>query len=257
MPQTIIEGPTRTPVPFGLFSVLTFPTGNERWEMGATWEGVTCGLLNGLGPLDCQLDEGDDTGLPREYANTRGWGEAEAFGVYGSYQCAPVGYSFADAANMAGEDLTLHEEATVEDILWHGHYGQAGLTTIESFGDFDLKTAFAEVEHRMAREYGSQGVIHVPRRLGLLALSDGVLEVKGQRLSTKLGTPVVAGSGYSETDSKIVGVPPMVARRSEIIPLGDPTEMFDRGQNLVTTVAERSYLIGYDPCEPYAAGITL
>lgn len=261
MPQAIIQGPTRTPVPYGLFSVLTFPTGaGERWQMGAGWEGATCGLLNGLGPLECEAPDpetGDSNveGVPREFAVTRDWSEAETFAVYGSFQCAPVGYDVGDAQTKAGEDLAWHEEATVEDIIWHGHYGQFALNSVTPFGDFGVEEAVAELEHRAAREYGVQGVIHMPRRLALMA--EGVLDMRNNRLTTKFGTPVVAGSGYGVEDNLIVVTPPMVSRRGEILSLGDPMQNFDRGQNLVTTVAERDYLIGYDTCEPFAAGITL
>lgn len=256
MPNAIIASPQRTPVPFGLFSVLTF-SNNERWENGATFEGATCGLLNRFGPLGCE-DESVD-GLPRTY-DDRGitWGEAKAFSVYGTFQCAPVGYSLGDAEDRAMADLVLHEEATVEDILWHGHYGVEALESVESIGPMSIVDAVAELEHRGAREYGVQGVIHLPRSTAMRAMVAGVLKTSGQRLMTELGTPVVAGAGYGTVDGadRIVLTPPMVGRRSEAYPLGEAENLFDRGQNLMTTVAERDYLIGYDTCQPFAAELT-
>lgn len=260
MPNAIIASPQRTPVPFGLFSVLTFSNAaNERWENGATFEGATCGLLNGFGPLGCE-DESVN-GLPRTY-DDRGilWGEAQAFSVYGTFQCAPVGYSLTDAEDRAVADLVLHEEATVEDILWHGHHGVEALESVESIGSMSLVEAVAELEHRGAREYGAQGVIHMPRSTAMRAIAKGVLKTSGQRLTTELGTPVVAGAGYGTVDGtandRIVITPPMVGRRSEAYPLGEAENLFDRGQNLMTTVAERDYLIGYDTCQPFAAEVT-
>ena len=261
MPNAIIASPQRTPVPFGLFSVLTFSNNaNERWENGATFEGATCGLLNGMGPLECEEELVD--GLPRTY-DDRGilWGEAKAFSVYGSFQCAPVGYSLGDAEDRAVADLVLHEEATVEDILWHGHYGVEALESVASIGSMSIVEAVAELEHRGAREYGAQGVIHMPRSTALRAIAEGVLKTSGQRLTTELGTPVAAGAGYGTVDGtatdRIVITPPMVGRRSEAYSLGDSINMFDRDHNLMTSVAERDYLIGYDTCQPFAAEVTI
>lgn len=254
MPNAIIASPQRTPVSFGLFSALAFenPAG-ERWENGATFEGGTCGLLNGFGPLECEVD---DT-LTRTY-DDRGitWGTATAFSVYGSFQCAPVGYSFEDAEDRAVSDLLTHEESTVEDILWHGHYGVEGLATVPTLGAAtSLTVALADLEQAGAKEYGVQGVIHMPRKFALMALGDNLLKVTGQRLVTQLGTPVVAGAGYAPEDNRIVITPTIAARRSEAYPLGETGNMFDREHNLLTTVAERDYLIGYDTCQPFAAEV--
>src|SRR3546814_5279082 len=116
--------------------------------------------------------------------------------------------------------------------------------------------AIAEAEAYIATNYGSLGVIHMCRQIAALALAEEALEVRGTRLFTRLGTPVVAGAGYPCTHpdsvtagSWIVATPALMLYRSEIFTATNrPGDLLDRGQNNLFGIAERRYLVGWDEC---------
>lgn len=262
-PAPLVDVPARLPLPFGLFSVLSFRAdAGVRWTNGVRWEAGTCAPARGIGDVDCDPATAT-TGLPKDLSFESNWGSASPFTVYGVWACSPVSASPERAEEFARAQLLAREEARVEQALWLGDLGNepnlAAEVTAAGAGAMvtgeDLTVAVGELELRLAQEYGSQGVIHAPRNLALRMLGAGVAEVSGGRVRTKLGTPVVAGSGYPD-QGRIIGTAPVFGWRSEVfVPSSASADLFDQRQNDLFAVAERSYLLAFDTCGVSAATI--
>lgn len=252
-PPAFVSGVTRTPAPFGLFSVVLFREGSpDRWESGVEFESLGCLTeFQGIGELDC--DTGTAEGLPKNL--TEGGleaGSAGTFMVYETYVCSPIGNSLEYAEQTARMRLEAREEIRVEQALSTGALGQS-----PNFADADevteldeapdLATAIAELEQVLASEYGAQGILHMSRKTASLAIGKGAIESSGQRLRTKLGTPVIAGGGY--TFEGIYATPAMFGYRSEILSSTNRAgDLLDRADNNLHGIAERNYLLAMDPC---------
>lgn len=251
-PKALVTGAPRTPLPYGLFSVVPFREGSpDRWESGVKFESIGCpGDLKGVGALDCD-DPSKTIGLPK-VLDEGGYdlGEADTFLVYEQYVCSPIGNTLSRAEEGARARLEAREEMRVEQALATGAFGQSPSFNDDSVIDLtadSLKLAFAKLEQTLATEYGSQGILHMSRFTATLAIEKGLVEVGNNRLRTKLGTPVIAGSGY-DFDG-IIATPAMFGYRSEVISssnrLGD---LLDKKVNDLYGIAERNYLLGMDEC---------
>lgn len=260
-PPALVAAPARTPLPFGLGSVIAWRTG-DRWESGVVWDALTCAPARGRGGPDCD-PEAEIIGMPKPLSEFEGPnfdGEATPFTVYGEFSCSPIGGGWGRAQEGADAHLVAREEARAEQALWYGDLGSVpnfvganGFGAPEELGAFTkAKRALAAVEQAIAENYGSQGVIHLSRAT---AIEIDAFEVRGGRLFTTLGTPVVAGTGYP--DGEIVGSPALFGYRSDIIPSSNRAgDLLDRGSNDLYAIAERTYVIGMDPCAVVHATFT-
>jgi len=254
-PPATTTGATRTALPFGLDSVLTFRE-SGRWEAGIQFETLPCDPAGGLGAPGCEEPDGVTTGIgfPKQIDSVGTLiGEADPFTVYGHYHCSIPSLDQATARVRASEHLTTREIARVEQALWTGDLGNSpslaseDTVTLPSAGP---AAALGALEAYIATNYGSLGVIHVDRATATVLISSAVVKVTGQRLTTHLGTPVVAGAGYPGTGPSGEGsgwayaTPALFGYRSEIF----PSDAVDTGHNDMTAVAERTYLVGFDPC---------
>lgn len=258
-PATVVDPIARTALPFGLFSAVTpRPIGNSRWENGVEWEPLNCGPASGIGDPDCD-PEVPTVGLPKSFPVPGGTDEADAFTIYGSYECSPIGHTLEFAQERATEHLLAREEARAEQAIWTGDLGNTpNFSTADTSASAAAspREAIAEAEQYIATEYGSLGVIHMCRLVASLALAEEALEVRGTRLFTRLGTPVIAGAGYPCTHPDgttagtfIVASPALMLYRSEIFtPTNRSGDLLDRGQNDLFGMAERRYLVGWDEC---------
>jgi hypothetical protein len=255
-PSAVVTGAPRQPLPYGLFSAFSLrPEGDGRWLNGVRWEVGTCDPANSIGAPWCAPDPVE--GLPKQLApNNVPFGEASPITIYGHYACSAMSNSFSEAQRLATEHLINREEAAVEDALWNGDLGMVpnfsganGYPAPMSAGAHDLEWhALAAVEQAIGEFYGSLGVIHMSRRTASLLLSKGSLESKGGRLYTELGTPVVAGAGYPDV-GEIVGTPALFGYQGNVFDSSArPGDLMDRGSNDMVAVAERTYVIGFDPC---------
>lgn len=259
-PATVVDPIARTALPFGLLSAVTpRPVGNSRWENGVVWEPLNCGPASGIGDPDCD-PEVPTVGLPKSFPVPGGTDEADAFTIYGSYECSPMGHTLEYAQERATEHLLAREEARAEQAIWTGDLGNfPNFTegTDSASGAQEPRLAIAEAEQYIATEYGSLGTIHMSRYLAAILLAEEALEVRGTRLFTRLGTPVIAGAGYPGTSPSgaagwwIVAAPALMLYRSEIFTATNrPGDLLDRGQNNLFGIAERRYLVGWDDCPP-------
>jgi hypothetical protein len=254
-PRGLVAGPVRTPLPYGLFSVVPFRDGSgDRWAAGVEWDldsPAADGGIGGLGPLLASQD--DMFGFPKKLeANGGGTAIADPFTVYGYFTCNPIGVGFDEAQRRATLNLNTFEEARVEQALWTGDLantpnfaGANGVDAPDAIGSFeDVNEAISRADAWLAKRYGSQGVIHLSKAQAALS-GFGVLSASGGRLTTKLGTPVVAGAGYG--DDAVIATPAVFGYRSEVIEAGGAQANFDRSTNTMTAIAERNYLIGFEP----------
>lgn len=258
-PAVVVEGPPRQPLPFGLFSVLTpRSVGDPHWQNGIEWEALSCDPASGIGDPDCDPETGT-TGLPKDISAGNALGLASPFTIYGHYSCTPVGHTIEYAQQRAVEHLLAREEARVEQALWTGDLDNAAFgdgATDVSDGATSVTEAVAALEVWLATEYGSLGVIHAPRDAATIAVREGSMEVRGNALYTALGTPVVAGAGYPSGGS-LYATPALLGYRSEPFPGASPASAgFDRRTNDILAVAERTYVIGWDPCGTAVATVT-
>lgn len=269
-PPALVNGAVRQPLPYGLFSTFSLRSaGADRWESGITFEAETCAKADGIAQIQCLPTA--TTGLPKNLVrNLPVPGVAAAFTVYGHFQCSPVGWSVDQAQERAVSHLKNREEARVEQAFWTSDLGnipslqrdagavQPAPTTVGT-GTSDIITGLGLLEDFIGDSYGSLGVIHLTRATATAALSRNALIVSGGRLVTLLGTPVVAGAGYPGTgpagQAAAAGTqwafasPALFGYRSDIFDSSDIAgDLFDRANNNLYAVAERSYLIGFDPC---------
>jgi hypothetical protein len=270
-PAALVEGVARTPLSYGLFSAVgPFRAGDrERWESGVQWEPLTCAPAEGIGDPACAPDA--TVGLPKSLDKNRApIGDATAFTIYGHDICNPVGgNNIVQAQGRATAHLVAREEARVEQALWTGDLGN--IPNLAGTGDapdpevlaggtaVSPDVAFALLEDYVAGEYGSLGVIHVTRGTATQAAARRLVEVRGARLQTVIGTPVVAGAGYPGTSPAGASAgagkawafasPAIFGYRSEVFTSSNrPGDLLDRSRNDLYAVAERTYLLGFDPC---------
>lgn len=253
-PPQVVTGAPRAPLPYGLFSILGFRGGEERWENGVVFEALTCATTGGRGAPDCD-PEVDVAGLPKVLEGGNGpLGEASPFTVYGHHTCSPIGSTFARAQELANQHLQVREEARVEQALWTGDLGNvpnfAGANDYAApvnLGTLTLWRAVSLLEQEIAARYGSLGVIHMSRENASRLMKEGDLVRQGGRLFTALGTPVVAGTGYAS--DRIVGTPALFGYRGDVFSSSNrPGDLLDRGTNDLYAIAERTYLVGFDEC---------
>jgi hypothetical protein len=267
-PPELVAGAPRVQLPFGMFSYLA-PRENstDHWQGGgATWEYLDPFTVEALGQV--QNPQSDTFGLPKNLDRTIDSGDDEvdpgftaglSFGVYGHFVATPVAWSPETVAARAVEVLLAFEERQVEHVFWTGSADNtpnlADPVSLGSFSTADVFVALGELETYIGDTYGSLGVMHMSRRNALMLLHNGTLVVSGSRLSTALGTPVVAGSGY--TSDVMKASPAIFGYRSEIFTSSDVRgDLLDKSQNNLYGIAERTYLLGFDPTGVAAVTIT-
>lgn len=261
MPAAIVAAPARTPLPFGLFSVVTFrDDGTDRWAAGVEMEDlIGCGPLTGVGHGGYCADPEDVTGLPLEFDQSgAGFAAASPFTIVGHHKCSPVGNA---GPSVAEARLLTFEERAVEHAFATGLLGNTptlrGATALTS-APVPAKTAVGLLEEWSATEYGTQGVIHAPRSVPATDFRQAGLAYR-----TPLGTPTVFGSGYdgSGPDGEpapagarwIYITPPLAAYRSVV----ETHQLFDPSVNDLIAYAQRDYLIGMNDCGVAAALVIL
>lgn len=275
-PPALVAGAARQALPYGLFSAVTFrsPT-SDRWEAGTESETLTCEPLAGIGPWQCDIPRDETEGLPKTIITSEGDpAAADVFTVYGTFVCSPVGWTPQRAQERSAELLMIREENRVEQAFWSGDLDNDP-NLVDSGTDLTAATAvpyltgLGMLEDHVATEYGSLGVIHMMRGAATYGLAVGALVSTGGRLTTKLGTPVVAGGGYPGTGPGALGAPAagtawlyitpaIFGYRTEIFTSSNrPGDLLDRSTNDLHAVSERSYLLGFDPCPVGAALVTL
>lgn len=268
----VVVGAGRQPFPYGLLSVLDLrPEGDRHWMNGVTWETLACGPVSGIGDPDCTPGESGETtatGLPKTFEPGVPFGEASAFGVIATFKCSPVGRSLSQAQDRAVAQLLAREENRVERALATGDLGNEpnflGADELLGGSASDPASVLGALEQYIADNYGSAGVIHASVEAASTLTQKGLVVTNGSAARTAgNGTRVVFGGGYGtdpDGDAPSAGeswayvTPPLFGYRSTMFTSSNrPGDLLDRGQNDLYAVAERTYLIGFDPCGVGAA----
>lgn len=252
-------GPPHVQNAYGLFSVVNFLMNDDRpyWEAGGiTWEAFKA-LLGAVG------EAGSTTGIPKDTTSDDRWFDeptASPFSVYGSFTATPIGLgNLAEIQARALDLLLAGEQARVEYELWTGtsggkpnlanNDGDSAAPAPTNLGSSTNPVEWvAMAEEFLANTYGNQGVIHMNRANAIRARAARAIEPKGSVMLTAAGTPVVVGTGYGS--DLVKASPAILGMRSEVFysqNRADAGDGLDVKQNNYYALAERTYLLGFDP----------
>lgn len=256
----VVEGQPRVSLPFGLFSTLTLREASDpHWANGIEWEAMTCDPASGIDDPDCETE------INKFFRESGVTGEATPFIVYGSAKCGtPGGRALQDSEAEAIAHLLAREEAQAEAQVWQRLALEA--TDVNTGGALSPLSALAALEDWLGQVYGSLGVISSSR--GVATLWSQYLTTSGSRLLTKVGTPVAAGGGFPGSSPAgaaptagefwAFASPALFGYRGQVFTSSDrPGDLLDRGKNDLYAVAERNYIVGFDPCGVGAVRVDL
>jgi len=279
--RQIVSGPSFSPLPYGLWDAAQKPgIDNPHWQHGITWEercdaGATtydeCIAVTGTGGAVPPAPENKADNVDQLF---RG---ATPFTVFAEYTCSPVGRTEAETNALASDALARVEGWWVERAVWTGTSG--GRTTVwphlasstelvdpqnitlQSAASVaatgDAAHALGAVEASLADCYHGQGVIHMaPEALPTFVAWDLVEEDNGV-LHTAAGNLVVVGTGYdgsspigtaaADQTSWIYATGAVFGYRSDMR-VTTLAESFNRAENTVHMLAERTYVLGFECC---------
>lgn len=255
--RLFVETTPRLQAPkYGLLSAATLTEGEQRWLAGGVEYFLPVDPTTVAGTdVECYA-EGTDLGrtIPRGLPA----GIGDPFEVYAGASCDLVGTSETELRQRAIDTLQAGEQQYVERHLW------SDLSPAIMTADTDtvvgtaasLALAMGELESWLYTTYASAGVIHLPRRLGVLADSLDVVRADGNVLRTKLGTPVVfgdypntgpAGTAPAAGSVWIAATGDVLVRRSSLDVLTDNAQSwYDPTTNNATAIVVRDYLVTFD-----------
>lgn len=284
-PRLNVAPPSFTPLPYGLLSSLWDQVrrpDDPHWTSGVTWESVCaqggttydeCWAVTGTGAAPAAGTKASTTSITR-----RG---ALPFTVYAEIDCSAVGF-WDRAQDLVSDALTQSEQWQVENAIWTGQAGgqpvvwprlasnapfvepTSGITlglgaTVVSGNSaaMDLVEGWGLLEQALADCYDGVGVIHAPRNLIAQAVHSNLIEDEGNRYRSAGGNLVVFGAGYRGTSPSgtatsgqtwIYATGAMFVYRGpqQIIPV---RASFDRAENTIKQMTERTYLVGWDCCQ--------
>jgi hypothetical protein len=232
-PRLPVDSPPFTASPFGLLSVVRFPSeSNGHWLNGITWSSRCLDASMGSTTYDECISVTGVGDLPEPSAKVdninvvdRG---ATPITAYVRFDCSPVGN--ADAAEVAASALAQSESWQVERAFWTGLVDNkvlafphlaANATLVDAqgitlqqaasvvvTGSFDAAAGLGLLESALAACYNGVGVVHVPVKAlptfdawGLIRRDgrDGTTGQLGRQLRTANGNLVAVGAGYPGT----------------------------------------------------------
>lgn len=277
--RPIVNPPAFTPLPYGLWDVAQHPAPPDHWQMGVTWidrcpDGDTtydeCIAVTGTGEAPPAPPAKTDN-VVQEF---RG---ATPFTVFAEFDCSPVG--LADAATIAAESLSRVEHSQIESAFWTGAAGgQPGIVLPHLAADaevldsndivlqsaatiavtgVDVAEGLGQLEQQLDQCYGGEGVIHIPRFALPTFVASLLVQVVDGELRTVSGNRVVVSGDYPGTSPAgaapasgtawVYATGPVFAYRSDVFAT-QLRDSFDRAENTVKMIAERTYVIGYSCC---------
>lgn len=276
-PRLRVQGPGYLPAPFGLLTAAqVIDNADAHFRNGVEWEPLCAPAATAtLSPCYPVLDpEGDpedriDADPPAKTASDAGGAvgltDGEAVTLYAVHTCARVGRDTQADQDRAGMLLTNGEVRALEAVLLNGET-EAGtlprsldaLATEVTDAASSIAYAVALIEDALYAADGGVGIVYMPRSLALLGLVDEVLRIDGQRLLTRLGTPVAAGTGFGapaadDASATIYGSGPLAVHRGGV----EFLDGFDRAVNRHTVIAERDYALTWGECAVVSATVDL
>lgn len=231
---------------------------SERWENGVAVYPYPCGPAK-------KFDQCSTTPVAKTAGTLAPPTDFGAFTVYLMSQCTMrgIGDDIDEFRRRARAGLEAYEHEQVEAEFWDGaiqpanpHLTSAGATVLNGGTATNLMNGLALLEGAIKRN----AVIHATRRLVTGWASQHLLTERGGRLETMLGTPIIAGSGYSGnppsgsaantgTQEFAYVTTPLRIRRSDLFMTPDtPAQALNRTLNDFAVYAERIYEVDFDQC---------
>nr|WP_297995315.1 hypothetical protein [uncultured Actinomyces sp.] len=256
-PKTRIEAPVTQRLRGGLFSKFApIEDSSIRWENGVTWEDVERADIGTIGQYQ---NPGTVKGLPKVLDKPKGVTveSMEPITVYATFRTTPLDHTSEEAVAIAAQRLAQYEEYAIESALWNGVGGQGpALIRAQEWannsGAQPAEGAWNAAE-KFAHTPGVAPTFHISRRLGSLLAARQYINVdpKTGDAYTIMGTPVVFGDGYPDTPPIIASTGPILIYRGDVFTSTNGAGGFDKGTNDLTAVAERQYVVAFNPDDAY------
>lgn len=256
-PKQRIGAPVTQRLRGGLFSKFApIEDSSIRWENGVTWEDVERADIGTIGQYQ---KPGVVAGLPKVLDKPKGVAieSMEPITVYATFRTTPLDHTPEEAVAIAAQRLAQYEEYAVESALWNGVGGRGpALKRAQEWAN-DAGAQPAEGAWNAAEKFahtpGVAPTFHISRRLGSLLAARQYINVdpKTGDAYTIMGTPVVFGDGYPDTPPIIASTGPILIYRGDVFTSTNGTGGFDKGTNALTAVAERQYVIAFNPDDAY------
>lgn len=229
-PRMVVNGPTFTPSPYGLWSAVQKPPASDsHWQNGITWtdrcpQGDTlydeCIAVTGTGGITAAQ-------APMAATFSQSYRGATPFATYVEFDCSGVGVG--DVMAIADDAMARVEQYQIERAFWTGLAGKTSsggvaqttvfphlaantvLSEASSNGTIVLQTAATQIvtgggdiahnlgnlEAQLADCYHGQGVIHMTVEAFDTIAAWNLLEIIDGAVYTKRGNRVVVGDGYT------------------------------------------------------------
>lgn len=278
MARQIVNAPAFTGLPYSLWDAVQKPSAPDHWQAGITFEERCADAATTYDECVTVTGTGSPPSAPPSKSATFGktFRGAQPFTVYAEFDCSPVG--LADAATVARDALDRVEHDQVEAAFWTGTAG--GATTVlphlaadaeilDSDGivlqsaavvavtGADVATGLGLLEESLGGCYSGVGIIHVPRSAlptfaasYLIVYRDGGLYTpSGHRIVVSDAYPGTApdGSDPAAGTTWIYATGAMIGYRSDVR-FFNLRDSFDRAENTMRLIAERTYLLAYECC---------
>lgn len=237
-PRKIVNGPTFTTSPYGLWSAVQKPPADDpHWQNGITWVDRCPQAESYYDECIAVTGTGGTPAAQAAKAATfvQSWRGATPFSIYTEFDCSGVGFTPAQLVEIADDALDRTEQYQVERAFWTGQAGKTAsggvaqttvwphLAAVTEFKDpndstITLQTAATQIvtgggdvahnlgnlEAQLADCYHGQGVIHATVEAAATLGAWNLLIKEGDSLYTPRGNRVVIGDGY--TGSSPAGV---------------------------------------------------
>jgi hypothetical protein len=142
---------------------------------------------------------------------------------------------------------------------------QCAAVTVTGSAVLDVTEGIGMLEGALGACSNGQGVLHVPLTLGEMLFRANAVKADGNQLKTQAGNLVALGAGYPGTGPD--GTQPLpgslwiymtgqVFGYRSAIEAFNFRDSFDRTENTVKLIAERTYVLGFDCCCLYAVQVS-
>lgn len=286
-PKQLVSPPTFVDRQYGLLSVVQtrYDEPDVHWRNGVIWQDL-CQLAGST--WDPCAASGQP---PSKAANVfQSTFAARPFTVYGEVDCSPVGYSQQEQRSRGVDALTRAEGYQVERVFWTGTVNgvanefaphlaadtvvldgstptvtlQCAATSVTGVA-LDIVEGIGRLEAAFGACSNEQAVLHVPQVLGPALFDHYLAKTDGAQIKTYTGNLVALGAGYPGTSPAgvstagvawVYATGPVFAYRSSPETFTF-TESFDKANNTLKTIAERTYVLGFSCCCLYAVPISI
>lgn len=285
-PRQLVSPPDFTPTPYGLLTVVQTPTpGNSHWENGVTYVSSCTITMGATTYEECIAITGntDNPPPPAPTMNTSTIGPsnrgATPIRPIVEFDCSPVGNE--DAQAIAERALAQSASWQVERAFWTGKVGAAQIPAVwphlaantqvlDSSGillqspavtggalTVDIVDGLGYLEQQLADCYNGVGIIHIPPRVLPTLDAWGLVKKQGNALTTLNGNRIAVGAGYPGTSPS--GAAPAVGTAwiyatgavfgySSPVRITGKVDSFDKAENTIRMIAQRTFVLGWDCC---------